>query len=254
MKGHWLWIVIAANLLVLLALAFVFPEFMVSPGALEPGHAHLSTDCFACHLPMRGARAERCVSCHALADIGLRTTKGTVLAANSSAGNGRLKLSFHQELAEQNCTACHSDHAGPKLARGSRIRFSHEILRAQSRELCESCHEAPKTELHRTFTGGCAKCHTSGAWRPATFDHDRHFSLTGDHNASCATCHVGNDYSKYTCYGCHEHTPDNVRRQHSEEGIRNFDNCVECHRGSGGESEGHGDREGGERQGRRERD
>lgn len=38
------------------------------------------------------------------------------------------------------------------------------------------------------------------------------------------------DYSRYTCYGCHEHTPDNIRREHIEEGIRDFDNCVECHR------------------------
>jgi hypothetical protein len=41
---------------------------------------------------------------------------------------------------------------------------------------------------------------------------------------------VANDYKKYTCYGCHEHTPANIRREHVEEGIRNFDNCVECHR------------------------
>ena len=44
------------------------------------------------------------------------------------------------------------------------------------------------------------------------------------------TCHVRNDYSAYTCYGCHEHTPANIRREHVDEGIRQFDNCVECHR------------------------
>jgi hypothetical protein len=70
--------------------------------------------------------------------------------------------------------------------------------------------------------------------------------LDGDHNASCVTCHVRNDYSRYTCYGCHEHTPANIRRKHLEEGIRKFDNCVECHRsadehdikGRGGEGGG----------------
>jgi cytochrome c peroxidase len=63
---------------------------------------------------------------------------------------------------------------------------------------------------------------------------------------------VNNDYSRYTCYGCHEHTPANVRSEHEEEGIRNFDNCVKCHRNATDEpKEGGG--EGGGRD-RRERD
>lgn len=41
--------------------------------------------------------------------------------------------------------------------------------------------------------------------------------------------------SRYTCYGCHERTAANIRREHIEEGIRKFANCVECHRGEGGE-------------------
>ena len=35
--------------------------------------------------------------------------------------------------------------------------------------------------------------------------------------------HVRNDYSRCTCYGCHEHTTANIRRQHIEEGISKFD-------------------------------
>jgi hypothetical protein len=50
---------------------------------------------------------------------------------------------------------------------------------------------------------------------------------------------VANDYKKYTCYGCHEHTPAKIKREHLEEGIRNFDNCVECHR-SGDKDEAKG--------------
>jgi hypothetical protein len=41
---------------------------------------------------------------------------------------------------------------------------------------------------------------------------------------------VRDDYSRYTCYGCHEHSPEKIRREHIEEGIRDFKNCVECHR------------------------
>jgi hypothetical protein len=105
--------------------------------------------------------------------------------------------------------------------------------------------------LHLQIKGNCAQCHSAQGWKPATFDHERLFALDGDHNARCETCHVNNDYSRYTCYGCHEHTPANVRAEHEEEGIRNFDNCVKCHRNATDEP-----KEGGEGGGRdrRERD
>ena len=76
-------------------------------------------------------------------------------------------------------------------------------------------------------------------WKPSTFNHDKFFVLYRDHNAACSTCHVNNDLSRYTCYGCHEHTPAKIHAEHVEEGIRNFDNCVDCHRNA--------DDEGGER-------
>lgn len=68
---------------------------------------------------------------------------------------------------------------------------------------------------------------------------DRH------HRTTCDTCHRNGDYSRYTCYGCHEHSPANVRAEHLKEGIRNFENCVECHRDPRVEpsKEGGGDRE-----------
>ena len=284
MKRHWLLLLIVANLLVLVALAFIYPQFMVSPGALVPAHAELTTDCFACHAPLRGAAPDRCIRCHALADIGMRTTKGVAVAIASA------KASFHQELVEQNCMACHSDHAGPKLTQRSRKPFSHALLRLTIRDRCETCHAPPKNDIHRSQSVGCAQCHKTGGWKPASFDHatltkadlsrcetchepptdtlhrqmkgncaqchspqgwkpatfehDKLFRLDGDHNASCVTCHQGNDYSRYTCYGCHEHTPDNVARKHQKEGIRDFESCVACHRSAKGESDGHGERGG----------
>ena len=41
--------ILAANLIVLAILAFVYPHLMVGPGKLIPGHAKLESDCFACH-------------------------------------------------------------------------------------------------------------------------------------------------------------------------------------------------------------
>jgi hypothetical protein len=283
-KLRWHWIVISANLLVLVALAFVYPHLMVSPGPLIPGHVALTTDCFACHAPLRGAATERCIACHAVADIGLRSTTGVPIKPMQAGRATRVKLSFHQELIEKDCMACHSDHAGPRLNQHNRKPFSHALLREDTRascdachaapdnamhrslsvacvqchktagwkpasfdhaalpqaELsrCENCHKAPSGALHRQIQGGCAQCHSPKAWKPATFDHDKLFRLDSDHDARCVTCHVANDYSKYTCYGCHEHTLAKVRREHVEEGIRNFEDCVKCHRSADEHSEG----------------
>ncbi len=275
--------VIVANLAVLLALAFVYPQLMVAPGPLVPAHTALTTDCFACHAPLRGASADRCIVCHALADIGLRTSKGVAIQPVTAADKTRLKLPFHQELTEQNCMACHSDHAGPKLVQHSRKPFSHALLKVQTRDRCEACHAAPRNEMHealsmgctqchqvsawkpasfdhaalpaielsrcetchkapsdsqhRQIRGNCGQCHTPKAWKPATFEHDKFFVLDRDHRVSCATCHTTDDYRQYSCYGCHEHTPANILSKHRKEGIRNFENCVKCHRSADEENE-----------------
>jgi hypothetical protein len=47
---------------------------------------------------------------------------------------------------------------------------------------------------------------------------------------------MDNDYSNYTCYGCHEHSRSKIREEHVEEGIYDYENCEECHR-SGDEDE-----------------
>lgn len=240
MKRRWFLMLIAANLLVLIALVFIYPQFMVSPGPLVSGHAELSTDCFACHAPWRGTPSKLCISCHALPDIGLRTTKGVPLLKKAA------KAAFHQDLMEQNCMACHSDHEAPKLTQRARKPFSHLLLRTDVRDRCDSCHVAPKNKFHSKLTAGCGDCHQTKGWKPATFDHDKLFVLDGDHDTECATCHTNNDYSRYTCYGCHEHTPEKVRSDHEEEGIRNFDNCVECHTSARDEPRKKGSRSGGE--------
>lgn len=236
MTRRWVLVLVSLNLALLLALVFIYPHLMVSPGALIAGHADIASDCFACHAPLRGAAPSRCVACHALSDIGLRTTKGKPITRRT------LKVSFHQDLLEQNCMACHSDHAGPKLTQKSRKPFSHGLLRSDVRERCQTCHRAPADKLHTKITANCGQCHAQTAWKPASFDHDTSFVLDKDHNVECITCHVGNDYSRYTCYGCHEHTVQNVLRKHHDEGLRDLDNCVRCHRSADGEGgEGGGD-------------
>lgn len=280
MKRPWTWTVIAVDVLVLVGLAFVYPSQMLSPGALVPAHAELATRCSACHVPFRGATSDRCITCHAVADIGIRSTRGELLARRTGKA---VNAAFHQELIEQKCTSCHTDHE--PSAQG---RFSHELLRPSVREKCETCHTAPANDIHRDLkvschqchttehwvpasfdhaaldravlerceschrppsddfhrqiTNTCVQCHSPQAWKPSTFDHQRFFVLDGDHNATCVTCHTTPDFKRYTCYGCHEHTPANIRSEHEEEGIRNFENCVECHRSADDEGGGDGER------------
>jgi len=89
------------------------------------------------------------------------------------------------------------------------------------------------------------------AWKPATFEHAKFFELDKDHNATCITCHFDNDLSRYTCDGCHEHRPSNIRRKHEKEGIPDFENCVKCHRNARDEPEGRGPEGGTGRDGRK---
>ncbi|MDD5383888.1 MAG: cytochrome c3 family protein [Gallionella sp.] len=282
-------LILAANLIAIAILAFVYPNLMVGPGKLIPGHKQLETDCFACHAPLLGAASERCVSCHKPAEIGRLTTAGKPIAKPLTSAP------FHQKLINQDCLACHNDHAGvkrfrqqgrfnhallqktmldqcqschkpPVNLRHQRITgncsqchnqnkwtpatFDHALLPKAGLDQCQSCHKAPGDSLHRQIAGNCGQCHNQNKWTPAAFDHNKYFWLDRDHNASCVTCHMGNDYSRYTCYGCHEHSVDKIRREHIEEGIRDFDNCVECHRSGnkhdikGGDGEGRGNREG----------
>lgn len=243
-KRPWLWAVVVLNLVALVALAFAYPHLMVSPGPLVQAHEALATDCFACHVAWRGAASARCVACHAVADIGRTTTQGLPVANRAG------RVAFHQSLVAQDCMGCHGDHQGRAATTLGGRGFSHAQLKPDVRGRCASCHAAPRDAVHPDPRATCSACHTDTAWKPATFEHDRYFVLDRDHRTTCATCHTSADPRQYTCYGCHEHRPAKVRAEHLKEGIRDFENCVQCHRDPGVEPEKPGHRE----RGRRERD
>jgi hypothetical protein len=229
MNKKRLTLIVATNLIVLVLLAIFVPQLMVSPGKPVEAHIDLADDCFACHTPFIGSTAEQCITCHTVADIGIKTTKGL------SIDKEQKNVAFHQKLVEEDCMACHSEHKGVQPFRPIG-QFSHELLQTSVKEQCDSCHSNPDDGFHRKITGNCAQCHSNDAWLPATFEHEKYFRFDKDHNTECATCHINNDYAKYTCYGCHEHSRSKIREEHYEEGIRDYENCVECHR-SGDEDE-----------------
>ncbi len=236
---RWFLALITANLVGLGVLIVWWPNFMISPGPLTPAHADVATDCFACHVPFRGAVAPKCVTCHAVATIGSRTTKGAMLTSP------RPKVGFHQQLSTPNCLTCHTGHEGSAFALGHRQSFSHALLQPAAGAKCETCHTAPDTAAHRGASATCGQCHGQQAWKPANFEHAKYFLLDGPHATPCATCHLNNDTGRYTCFGCHEHQPAAIRAKHVREGIPNFEDCARCHRSTRGE---HGERRSGERE------
>jgi hypothetical protein len=222
--------------LTLLFIAGIFavlqaPDIAVSPGALIKGHEKIEGDCFQCHTPLLGPREKKCIACHKIKEIGAKKPDRT---------------RFHQRLAENDCAGCHTDHIGRDAAKATRA-VNHGLLGAGWQTNCHDCHAKPKDSMHKSITGKCETCHQPEKWRPATFEHARYFEFDRYHPADCASCHLNERYDRYTCYACHEHSEANVREEHLEEGIRDFENCTECHR-SGDEDEAeriwHGKRQG----------
>ena len=137
---------------------------------------------------------------------------------------------LHRQL-KGNCDTCHS------LDKWKPATLEHEYyFGSVGNKECTGCHLEPDDHLHRQLKGKCDTCHSLDKWKPATFDHDKYFRFDKDHQTECVTCHVNNDYAHYTCYGCHEHSRSGIRKEHVKEGIKDYENCVECHR-SGDEDE-----------------
>lgn len=203
------------------------------PVSLQPGkilfHQHLARqDCMGCHSEHNGAEADslfrqfshnflqtdvktNCVSCHS---------------------QRRPADHLHQQAGD-NCASCHSP-GGWKPA-----SFDHNRLSESAQKQCASCHQQnrPDDALHRQVQQNCSACHKTTAWRPATYEHDKYFRFDRHHPSDCLTCHTNlQNFSEYTCYGCHEHSRAKISEEHREEGILQFEDCARCHR-SGDEDE-----------------
>ncbi|MBT4889917.1 MAG: class III cytochrome C family protein [Rhodospirillales bacterium] len=263
-------IILALNLVILAVLVFVYPHLMVSPGKLIDGHGTSETDCFSCHDILFGASSEKCITCHKVTDIGVSTTKGipkintkpnvafhqkligqdcvSCHSDHEGVAKYRKYKKFSHKLLDVEsrgkCIACHQKPEDVKHRQASDkcsqchssekwkpAVFNHKLLNPVELEQCTSCHKdkTPTDKLHRKISAKCGQCHSTDKWKPATFDH-RKFFVFDDKHKRCTTCHRTQNYKEYTCYSCHEHSEVKIREEHREEGIRDFANCVSCHR------------------------
>ncbi len=299
-----------------------YPYLMVNPGPLVKGHQEIKNKCLSCHQPFWGISTQKCIACHNLSDIGRDT-----IAGKDSTGK-KITL-FHQNLKDQECNSCHTDHRGinakisartfnhDQLSKSEKnncnkchdkptdnthkplatscnnchntngwksgvifdhsmiegtdknnchschqapadayhgsfkdncskchnttgwksgVTFNHNMIASADLTNCSKCHHAPADNYHTAFKDNCSKCHTTNQWKPSTFDHSAYFQLDEHHNAQCNTCHTGNNYRTYTCFGCHEHSAGDINGEHREHGMSNISNCVSCHK-SGNEHE-----------------
>jgi hypothetical protein len=115
--------------------------------------------------------------------------------------------------ADQECEKCHQN----KIFQGTP-------------RLCVECHAEPA--IHAGFFGRqCQNCHTEDVWAPARM-RIHNFPLDhGGHGAiECKTCHTST-YVEFTCYGCHDHQPDEIQASHIEAkvSLEDLPDCAKCH-------------------------
>jgi hypothetical protein len=164
----------------------------------HPGNqfSHLSTDCFSCHSTdfsgttspnhAAGQFSHDCLTCHT-------TIAWSPATFNHSATRFAL-TGAHQTT---DCQSCHTGGNYNLVYTG-----------------CYTCHQSNFTQsvnpahVSRNFSHDCTTCHTTLAWKPASFDHSTtNFALTGAHVATpCASCHTGDNFQLVfaDCYTCHQ--------------------------------------------------
>ncbi|PHS51893.1 MAG: class III cytochrome C family protein [Lutibacter sp.] len=184
-------------------------------------------DCMSCHSDHKGVMAFRPISqfSHNLLD------QNALNQCNKCHSNPSDNL--HSKLTG-NCIECHTVNTWKPSTFNHEEYFSND--RQSLRDQCSKCHSNPNDALHSNLTDNCIKCHSLNSWTPSTFEHTEYFRFDRNHKTECVSCHINKNYTKYTCYGCHEHSRSKIREEHIEEGISNYENCVECHR-SGNEDE-----------------
>ncbi len=228
----------------------------------DPHQARFGQDCGQCHTP--GGWEEAAFD-HSLADFQLTGAHQSV-ACDSCHLNAvfqgtpqdcyscHMADDDHQGRFGQDCAQCHSPD-GWEGAAFDHSLATFQLTGAHQTTACDSCHlngifqGTPQecsachadTAFHQGLFGNtCAECHNTNSWLPALFELSHTFPINHGESGlnTCRTCHP-DSLAVYTCYTCHEHSPDRIESKHREEGISSFQDCTRCHP-TGHEEEGGG--------------
>jgi hypothetical protein len=172
--------------------------------------AHALVDCGACHLDRAAGRfagvPTECLGCH-LRDYQATTSPNHVASGFSTRCDDchrptawRAAKIFHDRFfpltgahATTPCASCHQNgrYAGTPTD-------------------CYACHQADyaatTNPVHASagFGTTCRDCHSTSAWQPSTFDHERFFPISsGPHRRACTDCHLTSSYASFDCLHCH---------------------------------------------------
>lgn len=246
------------NLLALLALTLILPFYALR----EPQRMQTAQRALRQQQVTNGADLylKYCSHCHGLDGYGNGTTPGLANPALAQAGSSFLYRTIARAEHGSTMAAWHLDEGGilndyqidelvtlirfgdwaqvqqmaeleeiapPELPQVDSLAYlESEALEDPHR--CVACHEEPV--IHDGLFGlNCARCHNADAWVPAllvqhTFPIDH-----GDQgDVACQVCHQ-DTYAANTCYGCHDHVPEDMLAVHRQEGISEYEACAECH-------------------------
>lgn len=212
-----------------------FVERQVIPGPLSAAHAWLEGKCAACHTPLEGAEATKCIGCH----------------ASDTALLQRQPTAFHASIGA--CSRCHAEHLGASprpvaMDHAALAEIGLEVVRRDRDELSNGRllvwirqHEiaAESAPTHPRVTSeeaalDCAACHSTK---------DRHQGYFG---ADCASCHATSSWTigefrhpaarSVECLQCHQAPPSHfmmhfemVSRPVAGEHDARVDQCFRCH-------------------------
>jgi hypothetical protein len=193
----------------------------------QTDYTNQAITCATCHpTDLKTLDIQTCIDCHALQDAKL--------------------MADHQQQFGSECLTCHDgvdrlsnfDHAkffpleGKHATAQCDACHANLIFRGTPSE-CNQCHKEP--EIHAGVFGlKCYYCHTADSWSPSSLQ-QHNFPINhgvGNQNLQlqCDACH-GSNYIDYTCYSCHDHTPDGIARSHATLKLSDQDliTCAKCH-------------------------
>ena len=174
--------------------------------------AHAAVSCIECHANGRYAGTPtQCIDCHrddfnATVDPSHTTGGFSTACVPCHSTSAWRPASFDHNLSSFPLTGAHL--AVPCLQCHTNGRY------AGTPNQCIDCHRddfnATVDPSHAAggFSTACVPCHSTTAWRPATFDHNiSSFPLTGAHvTVPCVQCHTDGRYAgtPAQCSGCHQ--------------------------------------------------